>query len=116
MQDSQLPSAGGFQAFFAEQGVPVLTLWASLRDKEAALAAEAAAAAAQAAPADAKGGAKDKGGKGKAAAAPPALGAPCSVPSLRQIRWSTSGTGYAEVSGEIAGALSACHPLASNVC
>lgn len=71
MQGPVLPTIGGYQAFFQENGVEVLPLWASLQEKAAALAAEAAAAPPPTPP--------EQKGKGK----PPAKGkaAPVEVPA-----------------------------------
>jgi hypothetical protein len=63
-----LPSVGGYQAFFEESGTTVLKLWASLQDKECALAAEAAEAPPPAT--DVRGKAKPAKGKGPAVPEP----------------------------------------------
>lgn len=40
MQGPVLPTVGGYQAFFQENGTQILTLWASLQGEQEGLAAE----------------------------------------------------------------------------
>jgi hypothetical protein len=60
MQAPAEPSEGGFVGFFVDNGTKVLKVWASLQEKNAAMAAEAATAEPAPSPAELKKGKSTK--------------------------------------------------------